>query len=100
MSAVTRDSEPWFVATDICKALEISNNHDALSRLDADEKGVISTDTLGGKQEMSIVSEPGLYSLVLGSRKPEAERPQEVSKTGAKVPREIILDTFFDTLKI
>lgn len=67
------DGEPWFVAADVCKALEIKNNRDAMERLDADEKGVALTDTLGGKQEMSIVNEPGLYSLVLGSRKPEAK---------------------------
>lgn len=70
---IQKDGEPWFVAVDVCRALEISNNRDALSRLDADEKGVALTDTLGGKQEMTIVNEPGLYSLVLGSRKPEAK---------------------------
>ena len=69
---VLRDGEPWFVAADVCRALEISNSRDALTRLDADEKGVASTDTLGGRQEMQVVSEPGLYALVLGSRKPEA----------------------------
>lgn len=61
--------EPWFAAADVCRALEISNNRDALNRLDADEKDVALTDTLGGQQQMSIVNEPGLYSLVLGSRK-------------------------------
>ena len=45
----------------------------ATERLDNDEKGVSSIDTPGGKQEMSIVNEPGLYTLVLGSRKPEAK---------------------------
>lgn len=70
---VQRDGEPWFVAVDICKALDISNNRDAISRLDADEKGVASTDTLGGQQQVTIINEPGLYSLVLGSRKPEAK---------------------------
>lgn len=67
------DGEPWFVAADVCRALELSNSRMAISRLDDDEKGVSSTDTLGGKQEMQIVNEPGLYSLVLGSRKPEAK---------------------------
>ena len=71
---VTKDGQPWFVAADVCRALEISNNRDALSRLDVDEKGVALTDTLGGKQEMQIVNEPGLYALVLGSRKPEAKQ--------------------------
>ena len=67
------DDNPWWVATDVCAALEIANNRDALTRLDDDEKGVASTDTLGGKQDMAIVNEPGLYSLILGSRKPEAK---------------------------
>ena len=67
------DGDPWFVATDVCRALEISNSRDALARLDGDEKGVASTDTLGGAQMMNIINEPGLYSLVMGSRKPEAK---------------------------
>lgn len=71
--ALMRDGEPWFVAADVCKALEIANNRDALTRIDDDEKGVALADTLGGKQEVTIVNEPGLYSLVLGSRKPEAK---------------------------
>lgn len=70
---IDRGGEPWFVAADVCRALEIQNNRDVLSRLDDDEKGVALIDTLGGQQEMSIVNEPGLYSLVLGSRKPEAK---------------------------
>lgn len=74
LRTVQKDGQPWFVAADVCRALEISNHRDALSRLDTDEKGVALTDTLGGKQEMTVVSEPGLYSLVLGSRKPEARQ--------------------------
>ena len=69
---IQRNGEPWFVAADVCKALEISNNRDAISRIDEDEKDVALTDTLRGKQNMTIVNEPGLYTLVLGSRKPEA----------------------------
>lgn len=70
---VERGGEPWFVAVDVCRALEIKNSRDAVGRLDEDEKGVVLTDTLGGQQEVTIVNEPGLYSLVLGSRKPEAK---------------------------
>ena len=66
-------NEPWFVAKDVCECLEIKNSRDALSRLDDDEKGVVLTDTLGGKQEMTTINEYGLYSLVLGSRKKEAK---------------------------
>lgn len=71
---LTKDGDPWFVATDVCKALDIVQNRNATARLDDDEKGVCSMDTPGGKQEITIVSEPGLYSLVLGSRKPEAKQ--------------------------
>lgn len=67
------NGEPWFVAADVCKALEIEKTDRALSRLDDDEKGAHSVSTLGGKQKVAIVNEPGLYSLVLGSRKPEAK---------------------------
>lgn len=68
-----QNGEPWFVAADVCRALDITNSRDALTRLDEDEKGVALIDTLGGKQGMAAVNEPGLYSLVLGSRKPEAK---------------------------
>ena len=67
------DGEPWFVAADVCKALELEKTNRALSRLDDDEKGAHSVSTPGGRQRMSIISESGLYSLILGSRKPEAK---------------------------
>lgn len=70
---IEKDGEPWFVAADVCRALEIANNRDALTRLEQDEKGVALTDTPGGAQEVTIVNEPGFYSLVMGSRKPEAK---------------------------
>ena len=69
---VTIDDEPWFVAADVCRALEIGNSRMATERLDDDEKGRSSIPTLGGQQEMTVINEPGLYALVLGSRKPEA----------------------------
>lgn len=71
--AMLRDREPLFVAADVCAALDLGNVSAALSRLDDDDKGIISIDTLGGPQQMVIISESGLYSLILGSRKPEAK---------------------------
>lgn len=65
---------PWFVAADVCAALGISRTDDGVSRLDDDEKGTGSIRTPGGDQQMTTVNESGLYSLVLGSRKPEAKR--------------------------
>jgi anti-repressor protein len=70
---LTKNDEPWFVARDVCAALGVGNITDALCRLDPDEKEFDLIETLGGKQEMGIVSEPGLYSLALGSKKPEAK---------------------------
>ena len=60
--------EPWFIAKDLCDAINISNYRDAIERLDEDEKGVALTDTLGGKQEMAVVSESGMYTLILRCR--------------------------------
>ena len=62
------DSAPWFVASDVCKAIGIKNSRDALSKLDDDEKGVALTDTLGGQQELATINESGLYTLILRSR--------------------------------
>lgn len=72
LRSILIDSDPWFVAADVCKALELEKTNRALSRLDDDEKGAHSVSTPGGRQRMSIISESGLYSLILGSRKPEA----------------------------
>lgn len=67
------NGEPWFVAKDVCECLELTNTAQTISYLDDDEKGITTNDTPGGKQEMSIISEAGLYSLILRSRKPEAK---------------------------
>ena len=70
---IMRDGEPWFVAKDACDCLDLGNISQTCSRLDDDERGIISNDTPSGKQEMLIVSEPGLYSLVGSSKKQEAK---------------------------
>ena len=67
------NDEPWFVAKDVCDILGIANSRDALTALDADEKGVGNIYTPGGNQEMATINESGLYALVLKSRKPEAK---------------------------
>lgn len=68
LRVVMRDGEPWFVAKDVCAVLEHSNYRMAVEPLDDDEKGVSSIYTLGGEQSMLIVSEGGLYTLILRSR--------------------------------
>jgi hypothetical protein len=70
---MVNNGEPWWVARDVCDVLGIRNSRQALAYLDDDEKGVITTDTHGGRQEVATINESGLYSLVLRSRKPEAK---------------------------
>jgi prophage antirepressor-like protein len=66
---VLRDGESWFVAADVCRALDLKNSRDAIEPLDEDEKdGVVLTDTIGRQQKISIISEGGLYTLVLRCR--------------------------------
>lgn len=70
---IVKDNEPWFVAADVCRSLEIGNPSDAMRRLDEDEKALVSIEGMSrGNDLTNIINEPGLYSLVLGSRKPEA----------------------------
>ena len=70
---ILKDGEPWFVAKDIADALEYRNAPDAIRTLDDDERDTHIVRTSSGNQEMTIINESGLYSLVLKSRKPEAK---------------------------
>lgn len=88
---IMRDGEPWFVAKDVCECLDLSNVSQACSRLDEDETIVLTRDELGSvsniisndirldddtvlsNRGLILVSEPGLYSLVGSSKKPEAK---------------------------
>ena len=68
------DNEPWFVGKDVAEVLGYNNTRDALSkRVDEEDKGVANCDSLGGKQEMTIINESGLYSLILSSKLPKAK---------------------------
>ncbi|WP_025826834.1 BRO family protein [Acetobacter okinawensis] len=71
---LTRDGLPWWVHADVCAVLEIAQPHRAADRLDSDEKDRHIMTTLGGSQEMTIINESGLYSLILTSRKAAAKR--------------------------
>ena len=66
---------PWWVAKDVCRVLGLTNPSVVVSALDDDEKDDLNlTDTIGRAQKMALVNEPGLYSLVLRSRKPLAKK--------------------------
>lgn len=94
------DGEPWFVSADVCEALDIGNVTMALRRLDDDEQALSSIEGIhsgAGNPTVNIINESGLYSLILGSRKPEAKRFKKwvtaevlpaIRKTGAYVSQE------------
>lgn len=72
---VLRDREPWWVGNDVCGALGIANSRDALARLDDDERDAVGIpDAIGRSQETTVISESGLYSLILRSRVDGAKR--------------------------
>lgn len=101
---IMRDGEPWWVLTDVCGVLGISNSRDVAARLDDDEKGVDKTDTLMGFQSMTIINESGLYSVILRSSKPEAkafkrwithEVLPQIKRTGMYLPSDGRLSSDF-----
>ena len=91
---VMRDGNPWWVLKEVCDILEIGNSRMVADRLDDDEKGVSLIDTPGGKQEMTVINEPGIYNVIFRSDKPEAKNFKRwithevlpaIRKTGAYV---------------
>lgn len=98
--AFASDNEPVFIASDVCRALDIANVSQALSRLDDDEKtDIILNDVAGRPQKQWCVTESGLYTLILSSRKPEVKAfkrwvthevlPSIRKTSGYEVPRDL-----------
>ena len=74
---VDRDGEPWFVLKDVCSILEIINHNEVATRLrDSQKDGVDLTDSMGRRQNITVINESGLYSVIMRSHKPDAERFQ------------------------
>ena len=72
---LTINGEPYFVGRDVAEILGYSNSRKALAdHVDEEDKGVTKCDTLGGTQEMTVINESGLYSLIFGSKLPTARR--------------------------
>lgn len=73
--AIEIDNEPWFVGKDVAEALGYSNTRKAIGdHVHEDDKGVTKWDTLGGKQDLTIINESGLYALIFGSKLESAKR--------------------------
>lgn len=87
--------EPRWVLADVCRACGIDNSRNVAARLDDDQKGVVTMDTLGGPQKVNVVTESGLYDVILDSRKSEARRFRKwvtgevlpaIRRTGGYIP--------------
>lgn len=75
LRTVEMNGEPWMVGKDVATALGYKNPRDAIARhVDAEDKGVVKHDTPSGEQDMVIINESGLYSLVLCSKLPTAKK--------------------------
>ena len=72
---VVKNGEVYFIAKDVCNVLGFSNSRDAVSKLDYDEKDEVGiSDTMGRKQNYTVINESGLYVLIIKSRKPNAKK--------------------------
>lgn len=74
---ILRDNQPWFVAADVCEALELRNTRQVVSRLDDDEKATVHNPAArpgDGAQAFNVINESGLYALIFTSRKAAAKR--------------------------
>jgi prophage antirepressor-like protein len=94
LRTVMHNGDPWFVATDVAEALDLTDGKTSIRRLDPDEVHTMPLLSAGGTQNTTIISESGLYSLTLRSRRPEAKRFKKwvtsevlptIRKTGAYI---------------
>lgn len=109
--AVSINNEPYFVGKDVAEILGYSNPRKAMiDHVDAEDKGVTKCDTLGGTQEMTIINESGLYSLILSSKLPKAKEFKRwvtsevlptIRKTGGYVNNTAqFVDSYFGQLNL
>ena len=83
---VTKDNEPWFVGKDVCEAFGDTNYRRSLSNIDDSDKGVSQIETHGGKQNMVIINESGLYSLLFQM---QPQKAKGVSKNESVIDERI-----------
>ena len=108
--AIEINGEPWFVGKDVAEVLGYSNTRDALSRhVDNDDKRVSGIATPFGVQNMTLINEPGLYSLAVRSALPNAKKftkwlthdvAVSIRKTGSYVIGEKVPQTFLEALEL
>lgn len=86
LRSLDRNGDPWFVAGDAAPFLGYEHTPHLTRLLDADEKGVHTVDTLGGKQDVSVISEPGLYKAI-AQRRATSALPIETRELIARFQR-------------
>ena len=75
LTTIEIEGEAWFMASEVCKLLDLKDTSDAVSKLDDDEKSIVDfNDGISGKPNKTIISESGLYALVFNSKKPSAKK--------------------------
>jgi len=92
MPVITQDEEgnPWFVDKDICRILGFRDTHDGTKYLDSDEVSTCPDNSSGQVRHIKIINEPGLYSLILRSRKPEAKAFKRWVTHGSEAADEVL----------
>lgn len=106
---VAIEGEPWFVGKDVAKILGYSNSRKAISdHVDDEDKGVTKCDTLGGVQDLTVINESGLYSLILSSKLPTAKKFKRwmtsevlptIRKTGGYINNvDLMVNTYFSDI--
>ena len=105
-----RNGEPWFIAADVCRVLGIENPRQAAAQLDDDERSTVCFNDGGQPRKFNIISESGLYALIVRSNKPEARKFRKwvtsevlpaIRKNGAYVSPDITdgqMKTLLDTI--
>lgn len=106
---VVIEGEPWFVGKDVAKILGYSNSRKAISdHVDDEDKGVTKCDTLGGVQDLTVINESGLYSLIISSKLPTAKKFKRwvtsevlptIRKTGGYINNvDLMVNTYFSDI--
>lgn len=106
---VVIEGNPWFVGKDITQILGYSNSRKAISdHVDNEDKGVTKCDTLGGAQNLTVINESGLYSLIISSKLPTAKKFKRwvtsevlptIRKTGGYINNvDLMVNTYFSDI--
>ena len=100
IAVIMVDGEPWWIAKDVCDVLDLTNPTEAIRALDSDERNTLRiSEGIRGNPNVNIINEPGLYSLIIRSNKPEAKKFKRwithevlptIRKTGGYVASDVV----------